>query len=72
MSSKNKTKEMLLQDKEDRIRHLEDVNMTLKQTNDELNEEVSDLKRQLVELQGRVHTCVCMWWVRVSECGYGL
>ncbi len=65
---------MLLEEKEERIRHLKDVNMTLKQTNDDLNEEVSDLKRQLTELQGRV--CKALqsglhpgFWVRGGKLG---
>ncbi len=54
LSTKNKTKEVLLEEKEERVRHLEEVNMALKQTNDDLNEEVADLKKQLAELQTRV------------------
>ncbi len=44
----------LLEEKEDKIRYLEEVNMTLKQTNDDLNEEVADLKRQLQEAMTKV------------------
>ena len=58
LSSKHKSKEGSLEDKEERIRHLEEVNMALKQTNDDLNEEVADLKRQLAELQTRVYNYV--------------
>ncbi|XP_064391177.1 uncharacterized protein LOC135339010 isoform X2 [Halichondria panicea] len=54
LSTKNKTKEVLLEEKEERVRHLEEVNMALKQTNDDLNEEVADLKKQLAELQTRM------------------
>ncbi len=55
---KHKSKEGSLEEKEERIRHLEEVNMALKQTNDDLNEEVADLKRQLAELQTRVYNYV--------------
>ena len=34
--------------------------MTLKQTNDELNEEVAELKRQLTDMQTKVITFQCM------------
>ncbi len=44
----------MLEEKEDKIRYLEEVNMSLKQTNDDLNEEVADLKRQLLEASSRV------------------
>ena len=41
-------------EKEEKIRHLEEVNMSLKQTNVDLNEEVAELKRQIGEFQAKV------------------
>ena len=58
MSLSGKSKlaaEALLEEKDERVRYLEEVNMTLKQTNDELNEEVAELKRQLTDLQTKVY-----------------
>lgn len=43
-----------LEEKDERIRHLEAVNITLKQTNDDLNEEVAELRRQLEEQAEKV------------------
>lgn len=43
-----------LEEKDERIRHLEAVNITLKQTNDDLNEEVTELRRQLTEQTEKV------------------
>ena len=45
-----------LEEKDERIRHLEAVNITLKQTNDDLNEEVAELRRQLNEQSEKVTT----------------
>ena len=51
---------------EEKLRHLGEVNMSLKQTNDDLNEEVAELKRQIGEFQTKVCVfCVC---VCVCEC----
>jgi predicted RNase H-like nuclease (RuvC/YqgF family) len=44
--SKNITKE-LLDEKDERIQHLEEVNRTLKQTNDDLSEELGELRQKL-------------------------
>ena len=43
-----------MEEKEERLRHLEEVNMSLKQTNDDLNEEVAELKRQIGDFQAKV------------------
>ena len=43
-----------MEEKEERLRHLEEVNMSLKQTNDDLNEEVAELKRQIGDFQSKV------------------
>ena len=43
-----------MEEKEEKVRHLEEVNMSLKQTNDDLNEEVAELKRQIGEFQAKV------------------
>ena len=43
-----------MEEKDERIRHLEAVNITLKQTNDDLNEEVTELRRQLNEQSEKV------------------
>ena len=48
-----------MEEKEETIRHLEEVNRTLKQTNDDLNEDVAELRRQLQETLMKV--CVCVW-----------
>lgn len=48
-----------LEEKEERIRHLEAVNITLKQTNDDLNEEVTELRRQLTEQADKVLRVKC-------------
>ena len=47
-----------MEEKEETIRHLEEVNRTLKQTNDDLNEDVAELRRQLQETLMKV--CVCV------------
>ena len=44
-----------LQQKEDIIRHLEEVNQSLKITNDELNTEVRTLKTGLDQSEAKVH-----------------
>lgn len=44
----------VMEEKEEKIRHLEEVNMSLRQTNDDLNEEVAELKRQIGEFQAKV------------------
>ena len=51
--SKSSTQEQL-EERDERIRHLEAVNITLKQTNDDLNEEVAELRRQLNEQAEKV------------------
>ena len=51
--SKSSNQEQL-EEKDERIRHLEAVNITLKQTNDDLNEEVAELRRQLDEQTEKV------------------
>ena len=43
-----------MEEKEEKLRHLEEVNMSLKQTNDDLNEEVAELKRQIGDFQAKV------------------
>jgi hypothetical protein len=43
-----------MEEKEERLRHLEEVNMSLKQTNDDLNEEVAELKRQIGDFQAKL------------------
>ena len=43
-----------MEEKEEKIRHLEEVNTSLKQTNVDLNEEVAELKRQIGECQTKV------------------
>ena len=51
--SKSSNQEQL-EERDERIRHLEAVNITLKQTNDDLNEEVAELRRQLSEQTEKV------------------
>ena len=41
-------------EKDQKIRHLEEVNMSLKQTNDDLNEDVANLKMKLKQAEERV------------------
>ena len=43
-----------MEEKDDKIHHLEEINITLKQTNDDLTEEVAELKRQVAELTAKV------------------
>lgn len=45
-----------LQQKEDIIRHLEEVNLSLKHTNDELNTELRTLKTSLEQSQVKVRS----------------
>ena len=52
-----------MEEKEEKIRHLEEVNMSLRQTNDDLNEEVAELKRQIGEFQAKVRSV----WMRSIE-----
>ena len=47
-----------MEEKDDKIRHLEEINITLKQTNDDLTEEVAELKRQVAELTAKVRVGV--------------
>ena len=47
-----------MEEKDDKIRHLEEINVTLKQTNDDLTEEVAELKRQVAELNAKVCGCI--------------
>ena len=42
------------EEKEKRVQHLEEVNISLKQTNDDLNEELAELRKQLGELRQKV------------------
>lgn len=63
--AKAKVTQDLLDEKEERIQHLEEVNRTLKQTNDEQAEELGELREKLrvltAEVSGRaVHVCVCV------------
>lgn len=46
-----------LQQKEDIIRHLEEVNLSLKHTNDELNTELRTIKSTLEQSQSKVRSC---------------
>ena len=46
-----------LQQKEDIIRHLEEVNLSLKHTNDELNTELRTIKTTLEQSQTKVRSC---------------
>ena len=42
------------EEKEKRVQHLEEVNISLKQTNDDLNEELAELRKQLGDLRQKV------------------
>ena len=44
----------MYEQKEKQVHHLEEVNMSLKQTNDDLNEELAELRRQLGDAQQKV------------------
>ena len=70
------------EEKEKRVQHLEEVNISLKQTNDDLNEELAELRKQLGELRQKVcvdgrgrevfYLILCSWKSVVSgqgECG---
>ena len=52
----------LLEEKEERIQHLEEVNRILKQTNDDLQEELREMRTKLdiVTAEVCVHACTCM------------
>ena len=43
-----------MEEKDEKLRHLEEVNMSLKQTNVDLNEEVAEMKRLIGEFQAKV------------------
>lgn len=44
----------MYEQKEKQVHHLEEVNMSLKQTNDDLNEELAELRRQLSDARQKV------------------
>lgn len=48
-----------MEEKEERIQHLEEVNRTLKQTNDDLQEELRELRAKLDIVTAEV--CMCMY-----------
>ena len=43
-----------MEEKEDRIRYLEEVNASLKQTNDDLNEELAEMRKQFADAASKV------------------
>jgi hypothetical protein len=45
-----------MEEKDEKLRHLEEVNMSLKQTNVDLNEEVAEMKRLIGEFQAKLTT----------------
>lgn len=58
--SKGVVSQELLDEREERIHHLEEVNRTLKQTNDELTEEMGELREKCHALTAEVGQCVCL------------
>ena len=53
----------MLEEKDDWIHYLEEVNRTLKQTNDEQAEELGELRAKIEVLTAEVCPCGCGLWV---------
>ena len=66
--SKSSSTQEQLDEKDERIRHLEAVNITLKQTNDDLNEEVAELRRQFEEQSEKVKLTTFIFQTGQTNC----